>query len=30
MRVYGYEEGDAVVTYAWGLSDADIQSALGQ
>ena len=28
MMVYGYEEGDATVTYEWGLSDADIQAAL--
>lgn len=28
MLVYGYEEGDATVTYSWGLSDEEIQIAL--
>ena len=28
MLVYGYEEGEATVTYSWGLSDEDIQAAL--
>jgi hypothetical protein len=28
MLVYGYEAGEATVTYSWGLSDEDIQAAL--